>query len=81
MLDKIIVLNVNNLQKAKRFIQKANMIDSDVFILGENFIIDAKSFLGIYAVNLSHPVTVQIRSYDKDEIKKFNEIMDEFKIK
>lgn len=78
-MDKILILNVNNFDKAKKFVKKANIIDGDIGILTEKYVLDAKSSLGIYTMDLSRPITVQIVSNNKDEIKLFNEIMEEFK--
>lgn len=77
-MDKTLVLNVNDFNKAKKFVEKANMIDSDVDILYGRYVLDAKSSLGIYTINLLEPITVQIVSDNEEEIKLFNEIMREF---
>lgn len=78
-MDKILVLNLNDFDKAKRFVDKANMINSDVNVLRGRYLLDAKSSLGIYTIDLLKPVTVQIVSNDEDEIRLFNELMKEFK--
>lgn len=44
------------------------------------YIIDAKSVLGIYALDLRKPIDVEIHSDNEEEIKRFNMVMEEFKI-
>lgn len=44
------------------------------------YIIDAKSALGVYALDLRKPIDVEIHSDDEEEIKRFNMAMEEFKI-
>lgn len=44
------------------------------------YIIDAKSALGVYALDLRKPIDVEIHSDDEEEIKRFNMVMEEFKI-
>ena len=43
------------------------------------YIIDAKSTIGIFTLDLSSPVDVVIHSDDEDEIRRFNEVMEKYK--
>jgi hypothetical protein len=42
-------------------------------------VIDAKSIMGIYTLDLSKPVDVVLHSDDNTEIDRFYEVMKEFK--
>lgn len=55
-------------------------VNSDVDAIMGRYIIDAKSVLGIYALDLRKPIDVEIHSGDEEEIKRFNMAMEEFKI-
>lgn len=55
-------------------------VNSDVDAIMGRYIIDAKSVLGIYALDLRKPIDVEIHSGDEEEIKRFNMVMEEFKI-
>ena len=48
-------------------------------IISGRYVGDAKSLLAIFSYDLSKPVDVEIHSRSKEEIKKFNEVMEEFK--
>ena len=67
-----------DIDKIKRFMDVVNTFESDIDLSKDRYVIDAKSTIGIFTLNLSHPVNVEIHSNDKDEIKRFNEMMEEF---
>lgn len=73
-----LTLNLNDFEKAKRFTNEANKFNSDIDILRGRYVIDAKSTLGIYTIDLSKPVTIKIISDDRAEIARFNEHMEQF---
>lgn len=73
-----LVLNLNTLSKVKEFTNEANKFNSDIDIIRDRYVIDAKSVLGIYTIDLTKSVTVKINSDDKAEIARFNEKMEKF---
>ena len=73
-----LILDLNTFEKAKRFTETANKFNSDIDVIRDRYVIDAKSVLGIYTIDLTKPVTVRIISDDKAEIARFNEQMEEF---
>lgn len=73
-----LVLNLNTLDKVKDFTNETNKFNSDIDIIRDRYVIDAKSVLGIYTIDLTKPVTVKINSDDKAEIARFNERMEQF---
>lgn len=77
-MDTKLVLILNTLSKVKEFTNEANKFNSDIDIIRDRYVIDAKSVLGIYTIDLTKPVTVIINSDDKAEIERFNEKMEQF---
>lgn len=73
-----LILNLNTLEKVKKFTNVVNRFNSDIDVIRDRYIIDAKSVIGIYTIDLTRPVTVRIVSDDKAEIARFNEQMEEF---
>ena len=55
------------------------MFESDIDIVKGRYVVNAKSTIGIFTLDLSTPVEVVIYSNNKEEIKKFNDIMEEFR--
>ena len=70
---------LNTLERVKRFGNIAIKFDSDIDVIRNKYIVDGKSILGIFTLDLRQPVDAEIHSNDEEEIRKFNEAMEEFK--
>ena len=70
---------LNTIARVKTFAQKVMDFECDIDILGGRYVIDAKSIMGIFSLNLSQELLVEIHSDSEDEIRRFNEIMEDFK--
>ena len=70
---------LNTIVRVKTFAQKVMDFECDIDILVGRYVIDAKSIMGIFSLNLSQELLVEIHSDNDDEIRRFNEIMEEFK--
>lgn len=69
-----------NAEEIKDFVCAIEKIDADVDLLDRRYIIDAKSYLGICALDLSHIFIVRINSDDNDEIEKFKTAIGPYKV-
>lgn len=78
-MDTKLTINLNDFSKAKRFTEEIIKFECDIDLLRNRYVLDAKSALGIFTIDLSKSVDVEIHSNNEDEIKRFNEIMEEFK--
>lgn len=77
-MNKRLTINLNNITKVRKFIDEVANFESDIDLMRGRYIIDAKSILGIFTIDLSQPIDVEIHSNNEEEIKRFNEIMEEF---
>nr|WP_304577605.1 HPr family phosphocarrier protein [uncultured Acetatifactor sp.] len=75
-----VTICLNTVDRVKRFCDAAEKFNSEVDAIMGRYIIDAKSALGVYALDLRKPIDVEIHSDDEEEIKRFNMVMEEFKI-
>lgn len=73
-----ITVALNDFIKIKNFSSEVVKFESDIDLVKGRYIIDAKSTIGIFTLDLSSPVDVVIHSDDEDEIRRFNEVMEEF---
>ena len=73
------VIKLNTIDKVKDFVSRVSTFDCDVDILYGRYIIDGKSIMGIFSLDLTNPVTVMIHTDDYDELKRFYEMMEDFK--
>lgn len=71
---------LNDFSKIKYFNNIVSRFISDVDIVKGRYVIDAKSTMGIFTLDLSQPVDVIIHSEDDEEITRFYETMKEFEV-
>ena len=74
-----ITVTLNDFIKIKNFSSEVGKFESDIDLVKGRYVIDAKSTIGIFTLDLSVPVEVIIHSENEEEIKRFNEVMEEFK--
>ena len=74
-----VTINLNEVTKVNKFVNKVSKFESDIDIISGRYICDAKSLLAIFSYDLSKPVDIVIHSNNEEEIRKFNEVMEEFK--
>ena len=70
---------LNNVDKVEKFINDIAIINSRVDLVYEDNIYDAKSILMILSIDLCEKLKLVLHSDDEDEIRKFNEIAEEYK--
>ena len=74
-----ITVTLNDFIKIKNYSSEVGKFKSDIDLVKGRYIIDAKSTIGIFTLDLSSPVDVVIHSDDEDEIRRFNEVMEKYK--
>lgn len=79
MEQKKIKVNLNKPEMVKRFLQVARTFLSDIDIMTESAVLDAKSIMGVYALDLSKDTYVRIISDDVEECRRFDAAMEEFR--
>lgn len=65
---KTVKIELDNIDKIKRFIKEVNKCNYDLDLISGRYIIDAKSIMGIFGMDLMKPLTLDIHSDDKNEI-------------
>ena len=73
-----ITVTLNDFIRIKNFSSEVVKFESDIDLIKGRYVIDAKSTIGIFTLDLSAPVDVIIHSDNEDEIKRFNEVMEAF---
>lgn len=73
------VIKLNTIDKVKDFVSRVSTFDCDVDILYGRYIIDGKSLMSIFSLDLMNSLKVVIHTDDYDELKRFFEIMEDFK--
>lgn len=69
-------IELNTIEKVKEFVNSISVFSGDFDILAGRYVIDAKSVLGIFSVDLSRPLTLRIT--DEEEWEQVQEAIQKF---
>ena len=64
----------------KEFIQIATSFESNIDMIKDRYVVDAKSLLGVLSLDFTQPTMVVIHSVNEDEIVHFYDEMKRFAI-
>jgi len=68
---KTVNISLNSIDRVKSFVNDITKFDSDFDLVSGRYVIDAKSIMGIFSLDLSKPITLNIHSDSEvDEIMK-----------
>jgi phosphotransferase system HPr-like phosphotransfer protein len=66
---KTVTINLGSIDKVKSFVDDITKFDIDFDLVSGRYVIDAKSIMGIFSLDLSKPIDLNIHSEtDLDEI-------------
>ncbi len=68
-MSNTVNISLNSIDKVKAFVNTINQFDSDFDLISGRYVIDAKSIMGIFSLDLSKPIELAIHAEDNaDEI-------------
>ncbi|MBO4627673.1 MAG: HPr family phosphocarrier protein [Lachnospiraceae bacterium] len=59
---KTVTITLNSIDKVKNFVNDITRFDSDFDLVSGRYVIDAKSIMGIFSLDLSRPITLNIHN-------------------
>lgn len=65
---KSVTLNLNTAESVKRFVNVTNKFDYEMDLRSGRHVVDAKSILGIFSLDLSTPVVLEIFKDDCSDL-------------
>lgn len=66
---KTVQISLNSIDKVKSFVNDITKFDNDFDLVSGRYVIDAKSIMGIFSLDLSKPIELNIHADDNvDEI-------------
>ena len=72
---KTATILLNSINDVKNFVNLVTRYDFEVDLVSERYVVDAKSIMGIFSLDLSKPIEVKIYTDDcgdfLDELEKF----------
>lgn len=61
---KTVQISLNSIDKVKSFVNDVTKFDSDFDLVSGRYVIDAKSIMGIFSLDLSKPIDLNIHNED-----------------
>ena len=71
---KTVQISLNSIDKVKSFVNEITKYDNDFDLVSGRYVIDAKSIMGIFSLDLSKPIDLAIHTEDN-----LNEILEALK--
>ncbi len=65
---RTVQININSIDKVKTFVNTVTAYDAEFDLVSGRFVIDAKSIMGIFSLDLSKPLTLKIYNDDNEQI-------------
>ena len=69
---------LSSIDEVKEFVRIANLFEQDIDLVSGRYVVDAKSIMGIFSLDLSKPILVEVHSDHSDALR---EKMDSFILK
>lgn len=61
-------ISLNSIEKVKSFVNDIARFEADLDLVSGRYVIDAKSIMGIFSLDLSKPITLNIHADDTTAI-------------
>ena len=65
---KKISIKLSTIQDVRKFVETVTSYDMDIDLASGRYIVDAKSIMGIFSLDLLQPITVQTEGPSADEL-------------
>lgn len=59
---KTVKISLNSIDKVKSFVNEITKFDNDFDLVSGRYVIDAKSIMGIFSLDLSKPISLNIHA-------------------
>ncbi|MEE1196399.1 MAG: HPr family phosphocarrier protein [Lachnospiraceae bacterium] len=74
---KTIQISLNSIDKVKSFVNEINKFDFDFDLVSGRYVIDAKSIMGIFSLDLSKPIDLNIHA-DGDKLDEVLKVLESY---
>ena len=75
---KTVQISLNSIDKVKSFVNTISQFDYDFDLVSGRYVIDAKSIMGIFSLNLTEPKELRAYVTTADEFEKFKTEIKDF---
>lgn len=71
-------ISINTIDKVKRFVNLTNRCEVDVDIISGRLLVDAKSIMGIFSMDLTRPMTLRVHESNIEKLEEYKKMFEEF---
>ncbi len=64
---KTVQISLNSIDKVKSFVNEISKFDYDFDLVSGRYVIDAKSIMGIFSLDLSRPIDLNIHTDENED--------------
>lgn len=68
-------VRINTINKVKSFVNEMVKVDAEIDLISGRYVIDAKSIMGVFSLDLTKDLEIVIRTEDQAEVEKFNTLV------
>ena len=65
---KTVKISLNSIDKVKAFVNEVTKFDAEFDLVSGRYVIDAKSIMGIFSLDLSKPIDLNIHAEDDSDV-------------
>lgn len=73
-------VNLNSINKIKEFSKDISAFEANIDVKSGRYLIDAKSIMGLFSLDLSKPIEIIIHSDSDSELERFAEVMKNYEV-
>lgn len=73
---KTLKISLNSIDKVKAFVNEISKFDCDFDLVSGRYVIDAKSIMGIFSLDLQNPLTLTV--YENNDIEQLETSLQPF---
>lgn len=73
---KSLNISLNSIDKVKSFVNLINTFDGDFDLVSDRYVVDAKSIMGIFSLDISN--SLQLNIHDESEFDAVNKALTDF---
>lgn len=74
-------IKLKTIEDVKDFVNLMSKLDYDVDLYSERYIINAKSIMGVFSLDLSKELNLKAHTTSVDEMHNISEILEPYKVK
>ncbi len=72
---KNVKILLDSIDKVKQFVNSITLFDFDFDLISGRYVIDAKSIMGIFSLNLSDPIELAIHATEDADLEKVMDVI------